>query len=358
MLKVQEAVKFESDATSALTDLFDRIPITWIEGVRTHVRQGESEIDAIYDLRVGEQPFQLVCEFKTNGHVLSARRAIDQLKRSGRGAKTEALMFVAPYISEPARAACTDAGVNYFDLYGNFRIFMGSLFVEASVADKPAVEKRDLRSLFKPKSSRVLRWLLRHPGAPMRLKEIAEGAHVSLGQVHNVKEGLLAREWATATPDGVVLTDGDNLVDAWRQEYEAPPHKTRFYYTVLHGDALIDKLKGLMAPDKREPVLALGSYSAANWLAPYARTETTILYAWPEALPALEAALGLEPAAKGANVVVKVLDEETVLRDAVEVVDDLMVTSPIQTYLDLYASGDRGREAAEFLRHGGFGWPR
>jgi hypothetical protein len=359
MLKPGELLKFEHEAIEALTALFDRIPIVRLEGV--HMLPGsrhDLDVDAVFNVLVGGQPYALFCELKTNGHPRATRQAVEQLSRRRNGRPGEAALFVAPYISESARDICVDADVNYFDLHGNYRIFLGSLFIEGSTGDKPAVEKRDLKSLFKPKSARILRWLLRDPDTPMRLKDIAEGARVSLGQVHNVKEGLIVREWAETTPDGVVLTDPDSLVDAWREDYEQQPGETHHYYTILHGAPLIGKLKGLMAEARREPLLALRSYSAADWLAPYGRSETILLYAWPTALPALERELALQPMAKGANVQVHVLDEESVLLDAVEAAGGLLTTSPVQTYLDLYSGGDRGREAAAFLRQKGFAWPQ
>lgn len=359
MLKNDDPLKLERDLVDGLSALLDRIPIVRLEGVRANVFDGGMrEIDAVVDLEVGGAPYHLHCEFKSNGHPKAARNAISQLTHWRFKGPSSPTLFGAPYIPEPTRALCVEAGVNYFDLHGNFRLFMGSLFIEGSTSDKPAVEKRDLKSLFKPKSARVLRWMLRDPLTPRRLKDIAEGAKVSLGQVHNVKEGLLDREWAENTPDGVVLTDADSLVDAWRDAYEAPPATTRSYYTILHGDSLTQRLRDLMARNMDEPILILGGYSAANWIAPYGRDETTTLYAWPEVLPALENALSLEPGAKGANVRVKVLEEESILLDAVEVAPGLLATSPIQTYLDLDAGGERGREAAEFLRHQGFAWPR
>ena len=359
MLKMSEAVKFEQEAIGELSELLERIPIVQIEGVRAEPECGPDRgADAVIDLRVDGKPYRIYCEFKSNGHPKATRRAIEQLKHLHLGKPNEAALFAAPYISEPARALCVAAGVNYFDLHGNFRIFLGSLFIEGRTSDKPAVEKRDLKSLFKPKSARVLRWMLRDPLTPMRLKDIAEGARVSLGQVHNVKEALLDREWADSTPAGVALTDPDGLVDAWREAYEAQPGESRSYYTLLHGDALIEALKPLMAENRREPALALASYSAAAWYAPYGRDETTTLYVWPDVIADLEAALSLESTEKGANVKVRMLEEESALLDAVEAAPGLMATSPIQTYLDLDASGDRGREAAAFLRKKGFAWPR
>jgi len=358
MLKASEALKFEREAVEALEALLDQIPIVHFEGARFEQSDPNVGADAILDLRIGDRPYRLICEVKSNGHPRATRDAISQLKHWTFHAGPVATIFLAPYISEQSRALCVEAGVNYFDLFGNTRLHLDNVFYERSVADKPASERRDLKSLFKPKSARVLRWLLRDPVTPVRLQEIADGATVSLGQVHNVKEGLIAREWAETTPDGLILTDPDSLLNAWREDYEAPPGQTRKYYTIHHGEALTERLKPLMARDRAEPVLMLGSYSAANWLAPYGRSETTFLYAWPEILPDLEAALSLEPAAKGASILVKVLEEESVMLDAVEPTPDLLVTSPVQTYLDLYNAGERGREAAEFLRRKGLSWPR
>lgn len=359
MLKQSEAMKFEQEAISELSGLLDRVPIVHIEGVRAEPEDSPDRgVDAVIDLRVDKTPYQIYCEFKSNGHPKATRRAIEQLKHLSLGKPSEAVLFAAPYISEPARDLCVAAGVNYFDLHGNFRIFLGSLFMEGRTSDKPAVEKRDLKSLFKPKSARVLRWMLRDPFTPMRLKDIAEGARVSLGQVHNVKEALIDREWADSTSAGVALKDPDSLVDAWREAYEAQPGGSRSYYTLLHGDALVEALKLLTAENRREPVAVLASYSAAAWYAPYGRDETTTLYVWPDAISDLETALSLEPTEKGANVKVRMLEEESVLLDAVEAAPGILATSPIQTYLDLDASGERGREAAAFLRKKGFAWSR
>jgi hypothetical protein len=94
----------------------------------------------------------------------------------------------------------------------------------------------------------------------------------------------------------------------------------------------------------------LASYSAADWLAPYVRQQTTYLYADEAGFNALASGLDLAPAAKGANVVVRIPDEDGVLDDVVEVSDGIFATSPVQTYLDLMNAGERGQEGAQHLR--------
>lgn len=103
--------------------------------------------------------------------------------------------------------------------------------------------------------------------------------------------------------------------------------------------------------------VALVSFSAADRLAPYARHPNSYFYADEAGLAALADLLELSDAAKGANVIVTVPEEEGVLDDAVRGSDGVVVTSPVQTYLDLLQAGDRGREAADALRERLLSWP-
>jgi hypothetical protein len=102
----------------------------------------------------------------------------------------------------------------------------------------------------------------------------------------------------------------------------------------------------------------LAGFSAADWLAPYVRQSTTYFYADEQGAEALKQALDLSPAAKGANCVIRIPEEDGVLEDHVEAGEGLRVTSPVQTYLDLLQLGERGREGAEHLRNQKLKWPR
>lgn len=64
------------------------------------------------------------------------------------------------------RELCREYDVNYVDLYGNARLVLPGLYINREVAETPAAEKRDLKSLFKPKSARVLRFLLKPGNSP------------------------------------------------------------------------------------------------------------------------------------------------------------------------------------------------
>jgi hypothetical protein len=189
-----------------------------------------------------------------------------------------------------------------------------------------------------------------------RVTELAELAGVSLGHVSNVRTGLLDREWAQVSERGLFLSEPDALLNAWRDEYEPPAGKRLGFYTTLHGSAFEEGARqALPRSEKGKAVFA--SFSAANWLAPYGRTDTQYFYADDVGLECLKERLKLSPSRKGENVLVTVPKDDGLFRDTVEPAPGVVCTSAIQTYLDLWATGERGKEAAEHLRQSSLSWP-
>jgi hypothetical protein len=103
---------------------------------------------------------------------------------------------------------------------------------------------------------------------------------------------------------------------------------------------------------------ALASFSAAQWLAPYGRSGRELFYTDEAGLKRLQSALGLSETSTGANVTITVVDDLGVFMDTVQPAAGIICTSPVQTYLDLAASGERGREAADYLRNKMLVWQK
>lgn len=78
---------------------------------------------------------------------------------------------------------------------------------------------------------------LREPSRAWRVAKLAQAASVSLGPVSNVRFCLLDQEWAQVSRNGLLLSDPDALLDAWREAYELPAGKRHSFYTTLHGTA-------------------------------------------------------------------------------------------------------------------------
>jgi hypothetical protein len=357
MMKPTDMVKLERDAAAGLATLLNEVPFAHVEDTQFEMPGSDNYADFVLSFQADGRPHRLVCEVKANGQPRQAREAIMQLRNHvAHGVSDGAPVFIAPYVSEEVRRLCRENGVNYYDLQGNCQIILAGIYIERSVATRPVSERRELRSLFKPKSARVLRWLLRDPGRVHRLAEVAAAAQVSIGQVHNVKEALLAREWAASTSDGFSLVRPGALLDAWRSAYEFPPNERHTFYTTLHGRPLEDAVRTTLREANAGGRASLASFSAADWIAPYVRSATLVLYADEASLDVVRDGLKLMPEPKGANVLVMAPYDEGVFLDSIEPAPGLRTTSPVQTYLDLTASGERGAEAADHLRRERLPW--
>lgn len=359
MLKTVDSLKDANiQGREALDRLLAQIPIIELDDVREEQPLANHRIDLIANIRAAGQSYHLFCEVLSNGQPRYVKNALlmvrDAASHGGAGAVP---IIIAPYFSPATREMCRESEVGYLDLEGNARIAFGGVFIDRQVSEKPTVERRELRSLFRPKSAQVLRVMLREPDRPWRVAELAEASGVSLGHVSNVRTGLLDREWAKATSDGLYLSQPGALLDAWHDSYEAPAGERKRFYTTLHGSALEEAARDVMGGEcqKRDAVFA--SFSAANWLAPYGRTGTHYFYATETGLEKLKTALKLAPATKGENVIITLPKDEGLLSDTVEPAPNAICTSTVQTYLDLSLAGERGEEAAQHLRQERMIWP-
>jgi hypothetical protein len=347
----------ERRAARVLEDLLAEIPQVEVVSMKREVALiGDYRFDVVAELALAGRPAQLVVEVKANGQPRVIREAAIKLKRLLRDQSQGAVpLMMAPYLSEQARAVCKEEEIGFADFLGNAHIVFDTVYIDRQVADRPEPERRALRSLSKPKTARILRLLLREPSQVWRVSSLAEEAQVSVGMVSTVGKALRERGWAEQTGDGLVLVDPNDLLDSWAEEYVPPRTEELRLYSHLHGDDLLKRIRSAASCDGR---FVLAGFSAADWLAPYVRQSTTYFYADEQGAEALKQALDLSPAAKGANCVIRIPEEDGVLEDHVEAGEGLRVTSPVQTYLDLLQLGERGREGAEHLRNQKLKWPR
>lgn len=354
-------MEVESEAVERTKNLLGSVPFLKIEGVdhEPSAPDHRGRRDFLLRLKAHGRSYRIVCEIKSSGQPRYVRSAIDQLRayieRSGQRTYP---VVIAPYLSPTARQICQEGEVGFLDFEGNCRLVFNGVFIERLVPAKSSTERRELKSIFAPKSAQVLRVLMRDPGRSWKITELAESAAVSLGHASNVRSGLIDREWAGVGPEGLFLTNPDALLDSWRGAYESPPGKRLPFYTTLHGSSLQETTRAALQAANEKGAAMLGLFSAAQWLAPYARTSTQHFYANENSLPVLREILRLSSSAKGENVIVMQLDDEGLFRDAVEPAPAIRCTSAVQTYLDLSTAGERGREAAEHLRAEKLKWKK
>jgi hypothetical protein len=358
VLKQHESVKeLESKAATAIRDLVAEVPTIRIDDLRLGSQvSANREIDMLARIQVHGRPHILVCEVKSNGQPRNVRAALLQLRNYVAHLGSEAIpVFISPYLSPEAQALCKENNVAFLDLAGNARLAFDDVFIERRIFGRPPAARRELKSLFKPKSAQVLRVLLRDPKRAWRVTELAKTAGVSLGHISNVRAGLLDREWARISDDGLFLSGPDALLNAWREEYQSEGDRLDLY-TTLHGTAFEVAAREILDSLRAKAKVVFSSFSAAHWLAPFGRTGMQYFYADRVGLDQLRERLRLSSSPKGANVAVTVPKDFGIFRDTVEPAQGAVCTSPVQTYLDLWVSGERGQEAAEFLRQEKLSW--
>jgi hypothetical protein len=360
MLKSEQLMKdLERRAMQALHLLLGQVPVIKLLDVQHDELNLGQGVDVVVQIDVSGKRHALVCEVTNAGQPRHVRIALLQLRNYlAHHAQDATPVLIAPYLSPQAQALCRAQDVGFLDLEGNARLIFDSVFIERQVASKPATDRRELRSLFKPKSAQVLRVMLRNPLQAWRVTDLAQAAAVSLGHVSNVRVGLLDREWAQVSEDGLFLSEPQALLNEWRNAYEPPVGKRLTFYTTLHGSAFEEAARRVLCSDREAGLAAFASYSAAHWLAPYARTGTQYFYADEAGLQQLQSALKLSVISKGENVVVTLLKDSGLLHDTEEPAPGAICTSPVQTYLDLANAGERGREAADHLRQKRLTWPK
>ena len=353
----REISVLEARALAKLRELLKPVPFVslGVQSKEPAYAAGNWRPDLSIDLHVDGDAWALICEVKADGQPRYVRNATLQLRDYvQRFASADAHVraypvLVAPFISPASAEICKEAGVGFADLAGNCHLAFGRVYIEKSTAENPFRKRRVQRSFFAAKSARVLRLLLAEPHRVWRVAQLAEHAQVSLGQVSNLRQRLLDEEWAVIEKGGLRLSKPRELLAAWRQAYRLDPTRSESCYTLLHGEDFDKALRAALAEAGRGLHAVLASYSAGRWMAPFARVASLYLYADEQGEAVLRKHLKLEPPGKGANVSLMQPKDEGVFLDRVEAAKGIWCTSPIQTYLDLAVSGERGAEAAEHL---------
>lgn len=288
--------ELELRAVEALTGLLEEVPIIELKAVKASMLIDNHEIDLLVSIDVAGHPHTLVCEIKSDGKPRHVPLALLQLGQRVASIGANATpVLIAPYLPPKAQELCKTFGAGFLDLEGNAKLVFDSVFIERHVASRPAAERRELKSIFKPKAAQVLQVMLRNPQHTWRVTELAEAAGVSLGHVSNVRTALLDRDWAGLDPAGLFLTAPDALLDAWRDVYDLPVSVRAEFYTTLHGKAFEEAIRHALCIDGQAGNVALASFSAAQWLAPYARTGSHFFYADENGLGLLKQVLKLSP---------------------------------------------------------------
>lgn len=258
-------------------------------------------------------------------------------------------VFMAPYISEQTAEMLKQHRYSYMDLSGNCYIAAGSIYISVEGKPNQFKEHEYNRNYFSKRSSAasaILREMTVHPYEAMYVKTIAEKTKKSIGAVSNVKAYLMEHGWAEEYEKGFRLCNIDELLKAWGEEYKKIPNQTISLYSLDDIPVLEKEIQDWNRAHGGHAVL--GFFSAAARYAPVVRYKKLSVYVDRADLDEFILDLQLEKVSTGENVsVILPHDDTPCLHSKFE--KDALITSPVQTVLDLLSGIGRGEEAADAI---------
>ncbi len=335
----------EKSAQAALLSCLSKVP--FLKAIDIQKEYGEKGAVADFRVRI-ELPggsIQLIAGVKSSGQPRLAREAVNQMLRCKDKVSDAYFVFIAPYISSRAAEICQSEGIGYLDLSGNCLLAFDKIFIKKKDYPNQFKEKRDLKSLYTPKSERLLRVLLCNPGKKWKIKELAVESSVSLGQASNVKRLLFDREFISGERGGFSLKEPAALLREWAENYDYRKNDVQEFYSLKHVTDIENTLAEYC--NNRKIKYALTGFSGAARVKPAVRYKKAMVYA-ADLAEDVFSALSLKAVKSGGNLLLFIPYDDGVFYGSSKM-NEVRIASEIQLYLDLQGFRGRGEEAAEVL---------
>lgn len=310
------------------------------------------------DLVVAAAGQTFVVEWTKTASAAPVAAATKKAAQYAKELRKRAIPLVAvPFMGEAGRRVCEEARVAWLDLSGNAHIVAPGIRVIVDGRPNRFREPGRPPNLFAPKSARVARWFLMHPGEAFTQREIARSTQMTEGFVSRIVSRLEQDDYLAREPSGAVRAkDPQLLLDAWREAYQFSKHTLiQGHVAARSGDALARFMGDALAAEKIEH--AATGFAAAWQLTHFASFRIATFFVRSEPTAALKEKLGFREDARGANLWLVVPNDEGVFHGAEER-DGLRCVHPVQAYLDLKEHPERAAEAADRLRTELLNWSR
>lgn len=288
---------------------------------------------------------------KTSSGPAQVRAAAKQL-RGVAGSGDGIPVLLVPHMSSTSAKAAEDEHLNWIDFAGNACLRDENLRVW--VWGKPRVYRPRGRpaSPFAPRSARIARQLLLHPGRWWRQRDLAEVTGLNDGTVSRVVRRLTDESLADRQDGRVRSHDPGLLLDAWTADYRFDRHDILEAHMSGTG---IDLARTLAQRLEDENFHHAFTGLPAAWVID-AFAQFRLISVYVDGDPRVVAdALELRRSGKGANVQLIGPNDSSVFAGE-ERRKGLNCVSIVQTYLDLQHLPERAKEAADHLRTRHLDW--
>ncbi len=257
-------------------------------------------------------------------------------------------LLVGPFIGPRARELCRNENISYIDTIGNIGIFLKEGFIIKESDKSIRREKKELKSLFSPKASRVIRIILENTSQCWHYKELSATSKVSLGQTYNVVKKLIDEEYVEKTKKGIKVSKPSELLERWSSIYKITEiNKIESFYL---GENIYGKIIERVADiaEKGKFTYAFTLFAGSNFIIPYVRTPHVHLYLLGN-IEEFAKKSNIKPVTSGGNLHLILPYDEGVF-NPIQTIEGVRIVGKIQLYLDLSNYPARGKEQAEVLK--------
>ncbi|HAG49708.1 MAG TPA: hypothetical protein DHU69_08585 [Deltaproteobacteria bacterium] len=332
-------------AQKSIESLLLDVPLVKLKESKANVKIDNQEIDFVLSALISGKPAKFIVEVKSQGEPRLVRMAIAQLKEYLKNFKDSYGILVAPYLSGASRQICKETGIGCIDLAGNAFLSFKNVFIDRSGRPNPFTVSRLSKSVFSPKSSRILRVLLSDPSKRWYVEDLSREAGISIGLTSRVKQTLISEEWVKEENKKFYLVKPEEALNQWANNYSYEKNQSFSFYSGLSEDQLETSIK--KECEKRRYRYGLALFSGARKVAPFVRFMRFFSYIDGD-IEDIAKALQLKKVETGANVtLLQPYDEGVFYR--LQDINGINIVSDIQLYLDLKSYKGRGEEAAKAI---------
>lgn len=318
-----------------------------IEIVNTGLQRGFGDFHAIVHYSDNNETQHFCVEVKSNGE----KRFVNMfMMLASQYHDDSCYVFMAPYISEASAESIYESNLSYIDLSGNCYILSKRIVIHFQGNENKYIEKREKKNYLSKASSAasaIIRTMLSDIERSWQVITLSKESNKAIGTVSNVKSFLRDRDWINETSRGEFkLQNIKEMLYAWAKDYHKKDSRTFEYYSLDSIAELERKISDWSL--KHDYSALLGGFSAAARYAPTVRYKKLEVYVEQQAFNEFLLDMDLQPVSSGGNVVITIPHDETPYMFYREI-NRSVVTSPVQTVLDLLGNTGRGEEAAEAI---------
>lgn len=258
-------------------------------------------------------------------------------------------IILAPYITDQTAEICKKADIGFLDMAGNCYIACKSLYVEIRGNKNENKPIRAIKSVYERSSvvsSIILRILLEDTGRTWRLKELANAADCSIGQVSKVKDFLVKQTYVEQNSDGITVTDPKSLMKDWAKVYSDTKEERIQCYSLSQVTDIEERITKMKADTGIECLLT--GFSGGVRYQPVVRYQKVHVLIDAGELDRAISYLDLKKVDSGANVIF-ILKYDNCVGINSRIIKNSPVASPVQVFLDCMSLKGRGEEIAEAI---------